>query len=208
MRHNGVVANKHQLYLNAYDRALIDYEKAYENNQEENIREIVKKIIVYGVKSIITKIDDSSLNLSELNFIMADGITQLMGTLTPREFINLYPIMKEYDGDKHGLKDYFYTRDYMDTLDPNEPIGEEIINLLWEYHNMEIKIFNVKLIGCMSDVRVLQGGKSIEQEFADSFGLKTSRMYKGNSGIQFMIDEDGRPIRVNNIKPSHLKIIK
>ncbi|WP_286909662.1 hypothetical protein [Clostridium sp. UBA1652] len=196
--------NKHKLYLKAFDDALIAYEEAFKDNKKD-LKEIIRKIIVYGVKSIITKEQDDSQ--SELNFIMADGITQLMGSLTPGEFISLYPIKKEYDGDKSGFKDYYYTKAYMDTLNADEPIGQEIINLLWEYHNIEIKLFNVKLLGYMSDVRVLNGGRSLEQEFAGDMGLKTIRMYKGNNGKQFMINENGKSVKINN-RPSYIKIIK
>jgi len=55
-----------------------------------------------------------------------------LGWLTPSEFMTISPIEKEYNGHKWGFKDYFYTRDYINTLDPSKPIGqEEALHFIW-----------------------------------------------------------------------------
>jgi len=39
----------------------------------------------------------------------------LIGT-TIKEFLSIYPLKKEFDGDKSGCKDYFYSKRYVDTI--------------------------------------------------------------------------------------------
>ena len=72
-----------------------------------------------------------------------------MGTLKPKEFMELYPIPKEYDGHKYEIKDYFYTRDYIKGLEQENPIGTEVFNLLWEYQNRDLIHFNVNFMEYM-----------------------------------------------------------
>jgi hypothetical protein len=56
-------------------------------------------------------------------------ILSSIGSLKPAELVNIFPIEKTYDGDRWGVKDYFYTRDYLNTLDPDKPIGENALDL-------------------------------------------------------------------------------
>lgn len=41
---------------------------------------------------------------------IGDAIICAIGKLTPRQMMDLFPIKKEYDGERFGCKDYFYTR--------------------------------------------------------------------------------------------------
>ncbi|WP_289891448.1 hypothetical protein [Virgibacillus pantothenticus] len=39
-------------------------------------------------------------------FQIANAIQDTTGKLTPKEFMNIFPIDKEFDGDKYEMKDY------------------------------------------------------------------------------------------------------
>lgn len=206
---NGV--NEHDLYFNAYINTLKEYGKAHEENPEQDFKAIFKKLIVYGVKVVNTKEDPEYIDkeTAENDFQFASVIKDLMATLTPKEFMELYPIAKEYNGHKYSMKDYFYTRDYINTLDQDKPIGDEILNFIWEYHNWELTDFNVEIMGYISRLRRLEGQPSLMEEFADTVGLKTYSMHTDQNGTQFMLDNETRkPIKVSKPKAKHLKVIK
>jgi hypothetical protein len=59
-----------------------------------------------------------------------------MSQLTPREFMNIFPIDKTYDGERFECKDYFYTIKIVRALDQDAPIGDKLDDLLWEYMNI------------------------------------------------------------------------
>ena len=75
----------------------------------------------------------------------------------------MFPIDKDYKGNKWGLKDYFYTRDYINGLEQDKPIGEEILKFLWEYQNKDITDFNVCCMEAMSNLRKLDGLPSLAE---------------------------------------------
>lgn len=114
---------KHYLYLKAFQNTA----KAYSENQQQDPSPFIKKLIVYGIKAVNTKPEPKTLTHEEAisDFQFATVILDLIGTLTPGEFMNLFPIEKEYKGHRWQMKDYFYTMDYIKGLDPLKPIGED-----------------------------------------------------------------------------------
>jgi len=43
-------------------------------------------------------------------------------------------------------------------------IGNEISEFVWEFHNWTISFFAIEIMGIMSDIRYLEGGKGIMEE--------------------------------------------
>lgn len=168
--------------------------------------EAIKKLIFYGVRVVNTKQNPPADEVLQ-GFQFADTVQFLIGLLTPAEFANLFPITKDFDGHKYGVKDYFYTRDYIKTL-PDEPIGstKQVMEFLWEYHNWEISEFAVNVLGYVSDLRELEGQPSIMKEFCDNNGIKTYTMHTDQKGKKFMVDnETGKSFRVKRKRPRYLK---
>lgn len=198
---------KHYLYLKAFQNTA----KAYSENQEQDVKPFIKKLIVYGVKAVNTKPEPKAVTQEEAvsDFQFASVIKDLIGALTPAEFVNLFPIEKEYKGHRWQMKDYFYTRDYIKALDPDKPIGEDALEFIWEYTNWEITEFNVAIMGYMSNLRRLEGQPSLMEEWADMNGLKTYTMHTDQKGREFLFDgETGKTIKLKKKLPKHLKVIK
>lgn len=186
------------LYINYLDGFISNIEKYQEHLREspnleddKHIKKLyIKRSIFYGVKAVINgPKDDFPLNKASTNFEFANTIANLMGSLKPKEFINIFPINKEYDGHKYQSKDYFYTKKYMDSLNQSKPIGEEILHLLWEYQNMDITLFNIKMMGYMDDMRRLRGKPNVIEEFFSNY-------------------EDDSVETIKKKYPSYLKLIK
>ena len=60
-----------------------------------------------------------------------------------------------------GNERLFYTKEYIDSLEVDKPIGAEdkVLEFLWEYHNWDITEFVVESMSCISDYNRLQGDK-------------------------------------------------
>lgn len=129
-------------------------------------------------------------------------ITDLMGKLTPVEFMRLFPISKEYDGEKCDMKDYFYTIKEVRKYPQDNPIGDEITKFLMEYYNHKIIMFEVGKLSTISEIRRMEGGKGVFEEFAEQNGLHLQTLYKdGNemvdkeTGERFKISKPKNPLR-------------
>lgn len=148
---------KYNLYLDAFIETIEKYKDAIELN---DVKMYVKRAVFYGVKLINLKeiYDKTTLETVENTFELASSIKSLMGLLTPGELMTIFPVDKVYNGTKWGTKDYFYTMDCINKLDPKELIGEEnILNFLWDYTNIDLMLFSVNLMGYASKLRQLEG---------------------------------------------------
>lgn len=197
---------KHELYVKAFFSTL------EANRPLEPDPTVIKKLVFYGVKALNTQQKQSSTTKEEALsiFQIADLIQSFMGILTPKEFVSLFPITKEYDGHKYEVKDYFYTKNFIESL-PDEPIGDmdKVIEFLWEYQNNEIRMFLVNTLSTVSDLRRLEGQPGIMEEFCAEHGIKTFTMHTGQNGKQFMVDnETGKSFGAKRKAPRYLKRIK
>ena len=198
---------KQELYAKAFTNTL----KAYMSDEEQDVKPFIKKMIYYGVKTVNTMNDRKATTLedAERDFKYAEIIKTFMGPLTPEEFVNIFPITKDYKGNRYETKDYFYTRDYIKGLDQDKPIGEGITSFLWEYTNWDIKMFTVNTMSFLSNLRRLNGDPGLMEEWADKMGLKTYTMCTDHKGKQFLYDkETGKTTKVRKPKPRYLKLIK
>lgn len=198
----------HDMYVKAYCDAIEQY---YEANNDADKKAALIKFIVAAVKAINSKKDPEYINRedAEFDFQFAAIVKDLMATLTPNEFMKVYPIDKVYNGSRYSMKDYFSTMNYINGLDRDKSIGKEILNFLWEYQNLEICDFVVETMGYISRLRRLDGEPSIAEEFADIMGLKIYTRGKDNNGREYLIDsETGKTIRTRKPMPRYLKVIK
>jgi len=193
--------DKHRLYLSAF----INVVKA--RIEDEENKRYIKQNALYGVKLINTL--PKAIDYEDLvnRFQLVSAIKETMGLLTPVEFVNVFPIDKDYDGYKYEMKDYFYTIDYMNSLDPDKPIGEEITKLLWEYQNFEITMFAIDAMSLMSDIRRYEQS-SLMEEWAIEHGLETHTLHTDEKGKQYLMDKQGKTQKVTKPRPKHLKLVK
>ncbi len=71
-------------------------------------------------------------------------------------------------------KDYFYTKDYINKLNQNDPIGNEnILDFLWAYTNDDIFEFVMNSMESLNNLRKLNGEPSLMKEFFCKNGIET-----------------------------------
>ncbi len=196
---------KEQLYLQALTNVLETADKTQSYTKEN-----VKKVVVYGIKFInahhvnVTTVEDA-----DIFYKLVLGICDFIGLLTPNEFMNMFPIAKEFNGHKYECKDYFGTWDYLNTLERDKPIKDQnidngsIVGFLWEYHNWEVRRFTVKLTTALERIQAAQGLPTM----FETLGIETHAVYE-NNGKQFMVNANGRTQRLRKKMPRFLKLVK
>ena len=100
-------AKLEQLYMKAFVRELATISAYSDWNQ---CRDHLKRAVFYAVKYFsLERIDrrhsTEPRTLEQINadFSLLECVKMLMGQLTPREMMSMFPIEKEYDGEKFGL---------------------------------------------------------------------------------------------------------
>lgn len=192
------------LYLEAVGKQTEKYKKTQSKDD-------LKKLIFYGVmaisKTIKFKNDDSRFRIMRFDFISL--INLYIGKLTPTEFMQMFPIKKDYDGKRWEVKDYFYTMEEINKMVKDEPIGDKVEEFLYDYHNDTIRYYSVEFMSSISDMRILKGEKGIFEEWAEDNGISISTMHKTAKGKEFMIDgKTGKSFKVKKVHPRYLKIVK
>ena len=146
-----------------------------------------------------------TLTEEQVRFTVIDGIFTILGCLTLRNFVNTFPIEKDYSGAKWECKDYFYTMDVLSKMDWDKPIGrDELSELLWDYDNEELRHAYIEFTTAMSAIYRAQTGKGIMERFCEDHGIPTYSVDK-ETGIM-KNNQTGDIIKPK--KASHLQIVK
>ena len=169
---------------------VICYLKAIENQN-------LKNTVYWGIRHIKEFTENSPQYPAALMY--------LIEKLTYREFMNIFPIEKSYDGDKWECKDYFSTMDYLKDKNLDDVIGENAFDLIWEYWNDDVIEFGVEYMVFLSRERRKQTGKGIAEEYFEDKGVEMFTMYDVD-GKKFLMDSNGKTVPVK--RNTGLKVIK
>lgn len=129
-------------------------------------------------------------------FKLISDIGNMISQLTPREFLNMFPVEKEYDGQKYQTKDYFFTMDAINQMEIDNPIGEQVHKFLFDYTNWDINFYMVTWMGIVNRMHQEQGGKDIALEFFEEQGTPLHPLYEkdgylvnGETGEKFKLEK-------------------
>lgn len=115
-----------------------------------------------------------TLEESKAIFQLIDSVFVICSCLTIRNFINAFPIDKDYSGEKWGVKDYFSTMDVLSKMDWDKPIGRnELSELLWDYENADLRNVYLEFTTAMSAIYRSQTGKGIAEQWCEDHGIDT-----------------------------------
>lgn len=122
----------------------------------------LKKYIFLGVKYIGRSRNSRNKNADQ-EYKRIESIMAAIELMTPRELTQMFPIIKEYDGDKYETKDYFYTMEAIGNIGMDSTLGsrENVINLLWDYRNHDISMFMVRWMGAVDNMAAYFPGSAI-----------------------------------------------
>ncbi|OMF38815.1 hypothetical protein BK133_01015 [Paenibacillus sp. FSL H8-0548] len=169
-----------------------------------------KRLIYYGMKMVnFQDTDNMTLDELMLAFKLMDFIKIVIGTITPSEFENVFPIDKIYEGKRYETKDYFFTRNAMDKLGVYKEIGDQVEDLLWNYQNIIVTLFVVNVLSIASNIRRKQGQSGIMEEFCEEKGIDTYTMYNDEKGKKYLQNNTtGEVAAVKKPKPRYLNVVK
>ena len=146
-----------------------------------------------------------TLEESQAVFQLIDAIFTIMGYIKLKNFVNIFPITKEYDGHKWECKDYFSTMNVLSKMDWDKPIGRDnIADLLWDYQNYDLEDVYIEFMCAMSAIHRSQTGKGIMDKFCDDNVVPTYTFNQAAGVIKN--NQTGQTTRFK--KKSHIQIVK
>lgn len=132
-----------------------------------------KRIIFWGVRSLGHGSEETyGASDAEERLFIYQFLTDLMDQITPRQLMSIFPINKEYDGDKYEMKDYFYTIKKCKNHGLDKPL-ENSFNFLWDYYNRDTGAFIVNYLSTLSDVSRKMGGQGLMETYLAEIGQST-----------------------------------
>ncbi len=154
-----------------------------------------ESFLLYGVKYInLTENEFVERGLEDIRYMLSftNILISIADRLTPSELLNVFPVDKDYRGEKYGTKDYFTTMAVLREHGMNKPLGDDAERVLFDYMNKDI--FNF-MIACrhLADRLSYMEGKEASLE--------------GRSGKGFSIDAAGRRQEVYKKQPDYLKAL-
>ena len=190
--------DKAGLYLEALDRT------ASALQQEPENKLLQMRTVFYGVRYVVAAMR-GRLASKEL----ISRVVELVGQLTPRELLQIFPVEKAYDGERWETKDYFFTMDVLRRHGLDKPLGAAVFDVLWDYTNTHVRLFNVAMMHTVDGIRRMEGQGPLLQEWAEGNGVKltTYTMTKDSKGRRCMINsETGERCKVKARRPRWARV--
>lgn len=147
-------------YFRALFRFQIKHPK-YKNPKKLG-RDDLKRYVFLGVKAFGSECfknrDHSkikSMERIEWIYERSHSIMTAIGLLTPRELMQMFPIKKDYGGEKGGYKDYFWSIEKSGKLPQDKPIGSAQVaaDVLWNYVNPDTEYFFYTWLDSVDDLK-------------------------------------------------------
>ena len=169
----------------------------------------VFKAIYHGVSMINATEYDTIKNLSYEYFGFFESINSLIALLSPRELMQIFPVEKTYDGEKWNCKDYFSTMEAMREHGLDTPIGDGVLNFLWDYFNESLSFYVVNYLGAINQLYKNETGRDMTAEFFADQGISFYRKFTADDGKEYLRDtKSGEFRRVRKPPPDGWKMIK
>lgn len=178
------------------------YKSLYQTCNKKDMR----KRIFYGINAVAyhsREYLDKESAVQQLALI--SSVMEDIESITPRGFLQVFPVDKVYDGEKYSCKDYFFTMEFISGIGMDRKIPSAS-DFLWDYTNIKARMFLLNKMNVIDYLRRLDGLMPVMSEFMMARGIPSKKLYKDNSGKEFLLGDDGSVTPI--IKKRHLKIIK
>lgn len=207
----------HDMWCRQYHNTVTSiFEK--HNSIDDWSQDELMKVALCGVKYINYAIDIDSANhrldntyqtpfeVKQNAFNLIDALFGTIGRIKLKNLIKIFPIDKDYDGDKWGCKDYFFTMDVLREKGLDNAVGHDgVFDLMWDYENRELRKLTVFYMSCMSAMYQRQTGVSFMDKFCEDNNIDSYSVDHENSII--VNNQTGKIAKLSN-KPSFMQIVK
>lgn len=162
---------KFTLYMNAYEEAARQLEAG------ERSLDVKERHIFYGVElsDMLKGPVDYDTAMSCYQF--ASSIKHTMGMLKPDEFTSLFPAGCGEDGDRYYPKDVLDSIIYLGELNPDEPIKENILEILFMYTHPKIDSFSKFFMASLNGLRAFDTKLPTNEKKPNMSIIPTNRRY-------------------------------
>ena len=154
--------------------------------------QVRKQLLFFGVNFFnrsYRNLENSDQETLGAALSISDFLLRIMGSLTPRELITVFPIAKTYDGAKYETKDYFYTMEQLHEIGLDHPIThDKAFILCMDFQNIALNFFAVNKMGIVDQIRSLQGEMGVMESFMAEKGLPVYELATSDNGKQFLYD--------------------
>ena len=182
-----------------------DYQK------DESNRTVLKRLVLWTGRELVYEREHRDYYTTENLYNVSELYKSLVAELTYREFMEIYPIEKRYDGVKSETRDYYSTMEFLSDIDLDSQIDnkEQVMDLFWDYSNWELlDVASASMCAMSAMSRKLLGVDPTE-----AFFTKEENYAHDSKGNIIGVTADGRTHKVpsfwNNKKyQSHLSIVK
>lgn len=207
------------VYLKKYDELIHDINDKNGLSTLKNpiFLNKIKQTIWYGIvgyPALFQYKEKETLTRTEVEtmYVVGQQILSLIEYIRPKDFISIFPIKKDYNGEKLQSKDYFYVNQLLTERNIYFPIKmtwENGFSFLWDYNNDDILIFLLKVIKSISNLRVINGEKDLMVEFCEKNNITTYRKFVNPKGKEYLVNQQtGKHIRIKKSFPRYLKILR
>lgn len=185
---------------------------------EEWSQDELMKVALCGIKYISCYIDIKAENeklhpgyqtpftVTKAAFQSMDALYDVIGHIKLSNLIQTFPITKEYDGEKWGCKDYFFTMNVLKEKGLDNAVGRNaVFDLLWDYQNKDLYKTMAFYMSCASALYRQKTGVSIAEKFCEDNGIGTYTMDQEN-GLLFD-NQRGEIVKLEK-KPSYMQVVK
>lgn len=207
---------KHYLWNKQYHNTTSNIFKKHSNIDDWSQDELMH-VALCGVKYMNAFVDLNRMNerasedyhlpfeAKESAFQLIDALFGIIGKIKLKNLINIFPVEKEYDGDKWECKDYFYTMDVLREKGLDNAVGRDnVFDLMWDYVNEDLRKITIFFMECTDAMYRHQTGKSFTDEFCEENNIDSYRFDKEN-GI--LIDNKNDRIYKAENKKSKFEVL-
>lgn len=116
-----------------------------------------------------------------------NDVLRFIERMTPRQFMQMFPIDKTYDGERWKCKDYFTTKEMCFQRGFDSPIGDAL-TFLWDYCNPYTRCFLTGFLQAVERERRLDGKPSMLEAFFEEQGIEvpTYRRFEASNGKAYL----------------------
>ena len=203
-----------QLATKHYDMAMAGL-KAYKANHDDRwaLRKATYNMVRYCVYRYHT-LHSHSKTVVEAMFGMQELTKNMLFQLTVREFVQDFPIIKEYDGKRYQCADFFSSWEQLSVFDLDTPFHSQtgdIVDLLWGFQNKWVMLYLTSVFSMVSKLREFNGESDLLTGFCEDNGIEppsTIRVYESANGKKYAVDSQGRSMPLRKAKPRYMRVVK
>lgn len=182
---------------------------AYE--KDEANRTVLKRLTFWLGRELVFENQNKEWYDTENIWNVSELYKSLLSQLTYREFCEIYPIEKRFDGDKTETRDYYSTKEFLSTVNLDSTIGskEKVMDLFWDYSNWELLDVASASMSATSDM----GEQLLGINISEALFTREENYAHDSKGNMIGVTEDGKTVKVpsfwnNKRYQTNLRVVK